>query len=59
LLKLLINASLNKEIKVIVLKSGGNRAFCAGASFEELIEIENIKSGIEFFLWLCQCYKCM
>ena len=30
--KTINQASLNKEIKVIVLKSAGNRTFCAGAS---------------------------
>ena len=29
------------EVKVIILKSGGDRTFCAGASFQELISIEN------------------
>ena len=60
--KIINQASLNKEIKVIVLKSAGNRAFCAGASFEELIEIKNIKSGINFFLGFANvinaCRKC-
>ena len=35
--------------KVIVLRSGGNRAFCAGASFDELVAIENEAQGLEFF----------
>ena len=60
--KTINQASLNKEIKVIVLKSAGNRAFCAGASFEELIESKNIKSGINFFLGFANvinaCRKC-
>ena len=60
--KTITEASLNKEIKVIVLKSAGNRTFCAGASFDELIEIENIKSGIEFFSGFANvinaCRKC-
>ena len=60
--KTITEASLNKEIKVIVLKSAGNRTFCAGASFDELIEIENINSGIEFFSGFAKvinaCRKC-
>ena len=60
--KTITEASLIKEIKVIVLKSAGNRTFCAGASFDELIEIENIKSGIEFFSGFANvinaCRKC-
>ena len=55
-------ASHNKDIKIIILKSAGNRTFCAGASFDELIEIENIKSGIEFFSGFANvinaCRKC-
>lgn len=38
-----------KEIHVIVLKSGGDKAFCGGASFDELIQIENIEQGRHFF----------
>jgi methylglutaconyl-CoA hydratase len=37
------------SIKVILLKSGGDRAFCAGASFDELISIEDLETGQEFF----------
>ncbi|WP_121667841.1 enoyl-CoA hydratase/isomerase family protein [Mesonia aquimarina] len=39
----------NDEVLVIVLKSGGDRTFCAGASFKELISIENEKEGEKFF----------
>lgn len=34
---------------VIVLRSGGDRAFCAGASFDELVAIETAEQGLEFF----------
>ena len=34
---------------VIILRSAGEKAFCAGASFDELIEIKNEKEGLEFF----------
>ena len=43
------NAGEDNNIKVIILKSGGERAFCAGASFDELIAIKNEKSGKDFF----------
>lgn len=39
----------NTECKVILLKSAGTRAFCAGASFDELIAIENMEDGNIFF----------
>jgi len=45
----IIHASNNDEIKVLVLKSGGDRTFCAGASFEELMDIDNEESGKIFF----------
>ena len=39
----------NQEIGVIVLKSAGEKAFCAGASFDELLNITNLKDGQDFF----------
>lgn len=41
--------SENDTISVIVLKSEGERAFCAGASFNELISIDDYEDGIRFF----------
>jgi len=38
-----------KEALVIVLKSGGDRAFCGGASFNELVAIEDEQTGKTFF----------
>jgi methylglutaconyl-CoA hydratase len=37
------------KVLVIVLKSAGEKAFCAGASFEELSAIKNEKEGLAFF----------
>jgi len=42
-------AGNNDEIKVIILKSGGDRTFCAGASFKELISINDAETGRVFF----------
>ncbi len=39
----------NHEVKVLILRSGGDRAFCAGASFDELASIEDLETGKEFF----------
>jgi methylglutaconyl-CoA hydratase len=39
----------NSGIKVIVLRSDGTGAFCAGASFDELKSITDAGSGREFF----------
>lgn len=41
--------STNDEVAIIVLKSEGERAFCAGASFDELVAIDNLKDGKYFF----------
>lgn len=45
----IVEAGINGSIKVIVLKSGGDRTFCAGASFKELIAIEDAEKGKQFF----------
>ena len=42
-------AGENEAIKVIILKSGGDRTFCAGASFKELININDEATGKVFF----------
>ena len=42
-------AGKENSIKVIILKSAGDRAFCAGASFDELTAIDNEDNGKEFF----------
>lgn len=39
----------NDQVKVIILKSGGDRTFCAGASFKELIAINDAATGKVFF----------
>ena len=44
------NLSNDEEVNVIILKSKGEQAFCAGASFDELMEIENFEDGKSFFM---------
>jgi methylglutaconyl-CoA hydratase len=39
----------NEAVSVIILKSEGVKAFCSGASFDELLEVENEEQGTEFF----------
>lgn len=41
--------SQNSEVSVIVLKSEGDRAFCAGASFDELVAVSNVEESKIFF----------
>lgn len=43
------SAGENSEVKVIILRSEGEKAFCAGASFDELISIKDLETGKEFF----------
>lgn len=42
-------AGENPEVLVIILKSGGDRTFCAGASFTELVAIQDFDGGKTFF----------
>jgi len=39
----------DNETNVIVIRSTGEKAFCAGASFDELSAIKNKNQGLEFF----------
>src|ERR1700753_1629099 len=43
------SAGNDPDTKVIVLRSAGEKAFCAGASFDELLAIENAEQGLNFF----------
>jgi len=55
-------AGADDEVEVIILKSGGNRTFCAGASFNELIAINNETEGKAFFMGFAKvinaCRQC-
>jgi len=42
-------AGQDESARVIVLRSAGNKTFCAGASFDELMAIENEEKGLTFF----------
>lgn len=50
------------EVKVIILRSAGDKAFCAGASFDELISIKDLDTGKVFFsgfaMVINACRKC-
>jgi methylglutaconyl-CoA hydratase len=39
----------DESISVIILQSEGDKAFCAGASFDELLAISNLEDGKKFF----------
>lgn len=40
----------NDDVHVIVLMSEGEKAFCAGASFDELLAIDDFETGKHFFM---------
>lgn len=40
----------NEEVKLIILKSAGEKVFCAGASFDELLTIDDFETGKTFFM---------
>ncbi len=62
LAKTITDIGAKNEVKVIVLKSAGDRAFCAGASFDELISINDSYTGKVFFSGFASvinaCRKC-
>ncbi|NRT14175.1 methylglutaconyl-CoA hydratase [Flavobacterium sp. 28A] len=41
--------STNDAVSVIILRSEGEGAFCAGASFDELLAVSNLEQGTTFF----------
>lgn len=55
-------AGKDSAVKVIILRSSGDKAFCAGASFDELISIQDLDTGKVFFSGFAQvinaCRKC-
>lgn len=43
------DAGNDSRVNVIVIRSGGEKAFCAGASFDELMSINSFDEGRQFF----------
>ena len=41
--------SADDSVKLIILRSEGDKAFCAGASFDELMAIADLQQGKVFF----------
>ena len=44
----ILNEVAKPEVKAILLKSEGEKAFCAGASFDELLEINDLETSKKF-----------
>lgn len=53
------NVGADVATKVIVLRSGGEKVFCSGASFDELIAIENEAQGLRFFSGFAEVINAM
>ncbi|GAB1308043.1 enoyl-CoA hydratase/isomerase family protein [Urechidicola sp. KH5] len=51
--------SQDNLVAVILLQSKGERAFCAGASFDELVAIENMQQGQNFFMGFANVINAM
>lgn len=51
--------SSNSDVQVIVLKSEKEKAFCAGASFDELVAISSLEEGKQFFLGFANVINAM
>ena len=41
---------LSENIDLVIIDAVGEKAFCAGASFEELSNIKNFEEGKKFFM---------
>lgn len=49
----------NAAVQVILLRSAGEKVFCAGASFDELAAISNEAEGLRFFSGFAQVINAM
>ena len=45
----ILDEGAKEEVKAILLKSKGEKAFCAGASFDELLSIDELENSKKFF----------
>ncbi len=52
-------AGHDDRIKVVLLKSKGDRVFCAGASFDELLAIDTPEKGKAFFMGFANVINAM
>jgi methylglutaconyl-CoA hydratase len=52
-------ASHDDESKVILIRSAGEKAFCSGASFDELLAISSQEEGTRFFSHFAHLFNAM
>ena len=53
------DAGKNTDCRLIVLRSQGQKAFCAGASFDELSQLKNEQEGLQFFSGFAEVINAM
>ena len=52
-------AGQDSRVRLIVLRSGGEKAFCAGANFDELLAISSPEEGRSFFMGFAKVINAM
>ncbi|MCB0553916.1 MAG: enoyl-CoA hydratase/isomerase family protein [Phaeodactylibacter sp.] len=52
-------AGKDESVKVVILQSQGERTFCAGASFDELLSIKDFDTGKRFFMGFANVINAM
>jgi methylglutaconyl-CoA hydratase len=52
-------AGEDPSVSVVILRSGGEKTFCAGASFDELASIADFETGKNFFLGFANVLNAM
>lgn len=50
IMKEINDASVNDDVKLVIIRGEGDGAFCAGASLDELLTIDRFEKAKEFFL---------
>ena len=53
------DAGKNTDCRLILLRSQGQKAFCAGASFDELSQLNNEQEGLQFFSGFAEVINAM
>ncbi|MCP4726173.1 MAG: enoyl-CoA hydratase/isomerase family protein, partial [bacterium] len=53
------DAGKDTDVRVIILESEGEKTFCSGASFDELLKIDDLDSGKEFFMGFARVINSM
>lgn len=49
----------NSSVRVIIIRSEGENTFCAGASFDEMVKLNDLKKSKEFFMSFARLINAM